>query len=453
MHPLLSAAAGIVFLSAPVLAATQVIAGKRLMVQDPTGTEDRRKVILDGREAPAAATVVGDPSAGGATLRLVTSGLTLSDVTYTLAAAGWRPIPGGFVYSGPTTGDPVKKVTVRKSAAGVFRLRVVASGRIGSLPLDVVQPDAATDGGVILTITGGDTYCVSFGGAAGGTLSTSADRFRITNPTAEAGCPVFGPPQPVAILGYAGDAMEPFIIKDGRFLLFNNSNQPPTDTNLQFAERIDDLTFDYRGELSGPNSTALDAVSSMDAAGNLYFVSTRSYATTLSTIYRGQFADGVVSGIELVAGVSPQQPGIVNFDVEISADGATMFVVDGDFSGGLLAAADLVIAAREGATFRRLPEGGAPLLVNVNTDALEYAAALSANTLELFLTRFDPAAVGTVPAIYRAVRGGLDQPFGPPQPIVAMDGFVEAPTLSSDGRSLYYHKLEGDQFVIHRLAR
>ncbi len=452
MQPLLSAAAVVVLLSTPALAATQVIAGKRLVVRDPGGAEDRRKVIVAGREAATAATVVGDPSAGGATLRLVTSGLTLSDVTYTLAAAGWRPISGGFVYSGPTTGDPVKKVTLRKSAAGLFRVRVVASGGIGSLPLDVVQPDAGTDGGVILTITGGETYCVSFGGAAGGTVSTSADRFKITDPTAEAGCPVFGPPQPVAILGYAADAMEPFITNDGRFLLFNNSNLSPTDTNLQFAERIDDVTFDYRGEMSGPNSTAIDAVPSMDAAGTLYFVSTRSYATTLSTIYRGQFADGVVSAIELVGGVSPQQPGMVNFDVEISTDGATMFTVDGDFSGGSLAAADFVIAAREGAGFRRLPESDA-LLANVNTDALEYAAALSANTLELFFTRFDPAAVGTVPAIYRAVRAGLDQPFGPPQPIAAMDGFVEAPTLSSDGRSLYYHKLDAGQFVIRRLVR
>jgi hypothetical protein len=46
------------------------------------------------------------------------------------------------------------------------------------------------------------------------------------------------------------------------------------------------------------------------------------------TIYRGQFADGVVSGVELVGDVSPPQPGMVNFDVEISTDGATMFVVE-----------------------------------------------------------------------------------------------------------------------------
>jgi len=44
--------------------------------------------------------------------------------------------------------------------------------------------------------------------------------------------------------------MEPFITRDGRYLLFNNSNDPLVDTNLHYAERIDDLTFAYRGEIA-----------------------------------------------------------------------------------------------------------------------------------------------------------------------------------------------------------
>lgn len=48
----------------------------------------------------------------------------------------------------------------------------------------------------------------------------------------------FANPQPVALLGYDGDAMEPFLSRDGRYLLFNNRNDPSVNTNLHFAERV-----------------------------------------------------------------------------------------------------------------------------------------------------------------------------------------------------------------------
>jgi hypothetical protein len=40
-----------------------------------------------------------------------------------------------------------------------------------------------------------------------------------------------------------------------------------------------------------------------------------------------------------------------------------------------------------------------------------------------------------------------------PEHVSSITGFVEAPTLSSDGRSLYYHKREGGRFIILRVAR
>jgi hypothetical protein len=46
--------------------------------------------------------------------------------------------------------------------------------------------------------------------------------------------------------------MEPFITRDGRYLFFNNSNDPSVNTNLRYAERIDDLTFKYKGEVDSP---------------------------------------------------------------------------------------------------------------------------------------------------------------------------------------------------------
>jgi WD40-like Beta Propeller Repeat len=263
----------------------------------------------------------------------------------------------------------------------------------------------------------------------------------------------FGEPQLVAIRGYQGDAMEPFITKDGRYLLFNNRNDPKIDTRLLFAERVDDLTFDYRGELEGANTSALEGVPSMDRHGNLFFVSTRSYAETLSTIYRGRFGQGKVSGIELVAGISLRQRGMVTFDAEVSADGSTLFVADGRFAGGHVPeTADIDIAVRDGAGFRRLP-GARDLLRNVNTAALEYAPAVSGDLLELFFTRLEGSARSPRTAILRAVRPDAGAPFGAPQRLASITGFVEAPALSGDGRSLYYHRLDGGRFVILRVAR
>src|SRR6266849_4631567 len=122
--------------------------------------------------------------------------------------------------------------------------------------------------------------------------------------------------------------MEPFFSRDREYLFFNNSNDPHVNTNLHWAARVDDLTFQYKGEIGGVNTAALEGVPSMDRSNNFYFVSTRSYNQTASTIYRGIFSSGKLSAIELVPGVSVSTPGIVNFDAEISADGNTLYFVD-----------------------------------------------------------------------------------------------------------------------------
>ncbi|HEV8580496.1 MAG TPA: hypothetical protein VGX68_15625 [Thermoanaerobaculia bacterium] len=263
----------------------------------------------------------------------------------------------------------------------------------------------------------------------------------------------FRKPRRVAIQGYQDDVMEPFLTRNGRYLLFNNSNDPSVDTNLHYAERIDGLTFAYRGEIAGVNTPALEGAPTMDSEGNLYFVSSRSYAVTLSTLFRGRFADGHGSSVELVSGVSRQEAGIVNFDVEVSPDGNDLYFVDGRLGAGEgpPETADLILAHRRGASFERASNSSA-IFRRVNTPALEYAAAISADGRELFFTRYDPAKASP-PSILRAVRKNRSKPFGEPQPVSAIAGFVEAPTLSPDGRSLYYHKKEGARFVIYRVTR
>jgi hypothetical protein len=259
----------------------------------------------------------------------------------------------------------------------------------------------------------------------------------------------FGNPERITIRGYGDHAMEPFITRDGRYLFFNNSNDPSVNTNLHYGERIDDLTFKYKGEVAGANTQALEGVPTMDKKGAFYFVSTRSYKETLSTIYHGRFSGGAVTGVKIVEGISEKTPGRVNFDVEVSADGRTLYFVDGVFSGKPTPdKADIAIAVRGGAGFRRLV-GSAEFLKNINTDALEYAACISPDELELFFTRVGKNG----PVIYRSTRKTVAQPFDPPERVAAIKSFVEAPSLSHDGRSLYYHLKEGDRFVIYRVTR
>ncbi len=259
----------------------------------------------------------------------------------------------------------------------------------------------------------------------------------------------FQDPQRVTIAGYEGDAMEPFISRDGKYLFFNNLNEPSVNTNLYWAERIDDLHFKYRGELQGVNTPALEGVPSMDRNGNFYFVSNRSYDQTASTLYRAKFANGVLAGVELVPGVSLAKPGIVNFDAEISADGNTLYFVESQFNFFRQPeSARILIARRNGNTFVR-DAASASIMQAINSEGLNYAPATSASECEIFFTRAGPQG----PAIYMAKRADKSQPFQEPLRLAAITGFVEGPTLSADEQSLYYHKKENGRLVLYRVSR
>jgi WD40-like Beta Propeller Repeat len=257
----------------------------------------------------------------------------------------------------------------------------------------------------------------------------------------------------VTIVGYRGHAMEPFISRDGRYLLFNNLNEPSENTDLHWAEQMTSLSFRYGGKIAGANTDALEGVPTLDRDGTLYFVSTRSYKATLSTIYRAKFEAGRATGVDLVRGLSLMKPGIVNFDVEISADGQFLYGVDGDLSGGPIPkTADLFVARRVGDRFERMPDS-AMIMANINTSALEYAAAISSDGLELFFTRMTGALFRRKLTIEHATRESTHAPFGPPQTIRAITGHVEAPTVTGRGKGLYYHAKVDGIFRIFRVSR
>jgi hypothetical protein len=68
--------------------------------------------------------------------------------------------------------------------------RATLKGGLGAQALNVVPPNSGDTGGAIFTINGGDTYCIAFGGSAGGRESRdTAQSWRISNATGQPGCP------------------------------------------------------------------------------------------------------------------------------------------------------------------------------------------------------------------------------------------------------------------------
>ena len=263
----------------------------------------------------------------------------------------------------------------------------------------------------------------------------------------------FGQPIKVNMIGYSGHIMEPCISRDGNSLLFNNLNEPTENTNLHWATRINDSTFQYNAELAGVNTAYLEGVPALDIAGKFYFVSTKNYLDSLSTIFLSDYANGIVSNIQLVKGISKLKPGWVNFDVDISVDGNSLYFVDGEIPQSVPTSADLVIARKMTSGFERLPNSN-ELLKNINTNALEYAACISNDQLELFFTRVKlPITASSLSEIFVSKRVTTNDPFGLPSKIASITGFAEAATLTPDNKKLYYHMKDNGRFVLYLVKR
>src|SRR5271165_7104172 len=258
-------------------------------------------------------------------------------------------------------------------------------------------------------------------------------------------------PRPVQIDGYDGNAMEPFISTDGRYLFFNNENTPNANTNLYFAGRTGRLTFHFLGELPGANSPVLDAVASIDRAGHFYFTTVREYDRTMNSIYTGDFDGKSIQNVRPVPGdISPTTPGTINMDASVSPDGQTLFLSRALIFPGAPAprSSQLMIARLQDGAFRIDP-GGERILRNVNTSALQYAPAITADGLELYFTRASQGGL----RILVATRASTTEPFGEAHVLKSITGFVEAPSVSLDRQELFFHKKVGDKFALFRAER
>lgn len=258
-------------------------------------------------------------------------------------------------------------------------------------------------------------------------------------------------PLPVQIEGYMDEAMEPFVSRDGRFLFFNTRNDPGTDTNIHFATSEGDH-FVYRGVLNGTVSRDLDAVPTMSAGRRFCFISPREYRKTLNSVWCGRFDGTKVTSATSQTSLASARLGRLIFDVELSADGNTLYFAEGTFSGGTVPdEADIEMATLTAQGYVRSPSSKR-IFANVNTSALEFAPAISPDGLELWFTRITGIWPFQSPTIFRTVRRSLADPFAPPTRVTVIEGFVEAPAFAPDG-SIYFHKREDGRYRLWHLPR
>lgn len=261
----------------------------------------------------------------------------------------------------------------------------------------------------------------------------------------------FAGPFAVTILGYDGHAMEPFLTRDGQHLLFNNRNAPGDSTDLHIAARVSDATFQYVGPITALNGPMLDAVPAGASNGNIYFVSLRAYDSTFSTIFASTLVGTSASTPARVTSLATTGGGWLDFDVDVSADDQSLILARGRFTGAAFPAeADLKLFVRVGAGFAPAGDSDARF-ATLNTTALEYAPAITADGLELSFTRWDVGAGDPVLMIAR--RSTPNSAWEQPRRIRGPLGIVEAGTWSPNGRALYFHANVAGKYVIQRMTR
>src|SRR5438105_3552593 len=186
MHvPSRTIAIAVVFASVTSHGATQLVLGRKFQVKEPGGPATR-KIAGQALEKFSNDSILGDPTQNGATLEVIAHGGTDSDQTFTLPKEGWSRLGSlGFKYSSKHAPGAVKKASIKLTPSGIFQIKVLILGKNG--PVDVVPPNPGDDGGFILSLASGDSYCVMFGGAAGGReIRDDGRQWYVTGPVSEA---------------------------------------------------------------------------------------------------------------------------------------------------------------------------------------------------------------------------------------------------------------------------
>ncbi len=273
--------------------------------------------------------------------------------------------------------------------------------------------------------------------------------------------PSFGQETDVTINGLTFDAMEPLISPDGNYLFFNNLNDR-VNTKLYYATKVDDSTFNFAGELNGTNQTSpphLDAVADIDSFGNFYWTSTRNYPAELNNLFHGTFNAGNVTNTGRVNGdFNKNIPGWLVMDHGISYDGQFLYYNNARFDDTCqgVCETELGIAQKiNDSTFNKTPDSDT-ILQNINdTNYIYYAPCISADNLELYYTRYPKGEItaNTLFEICVAVRNTPTGNFSQPAVLFSepITNLIEAPTLTSDKKIIYYHKkITGSHKIVMR---
>jgi hypothetical protein len=155
------------------VAADQGAAAKKLLVKAPPS--GNKKIVYLSKNTTA--TVVGDPTANGATFTIaLTPGGTQC---MNLPASGWSAIgTQGFKYKDALLANsPVKVALIKKAPSGNFLLKVIAK----SSAITVAPGNPTATYGTNLEIGSGDDYCASTGSAT--PTKNDAKTFMVKNDT------------------------------------------------------------------------------------------------------------------------------------------------------------------------------------------------------------------------------------------------------------------------------
>lgn len=271
-----------------------------------------------------------------------------------------------------------------------------------------------------------------------------------TNNESTSSYPTFGNEINVTIDGLTFDAMEPFISSNGNYLFFNNINDG-INTKLYYATRINDSTFNFVGELSGANQTTvphLDAVADMDVNGNFYWTSTRNYPTELNNLHYGTFNTGTITNIGRVQGdFNMNTPGWLVMDHGISLDGQFLYFNNARFDDTSCVGpceTHLGIAKKINSNTFNITSNSSEILQNINdSNYIYYAPCISSDNLELYYTRYlKNVTASTVFDVCVAVRRNETSIFSEPKVLFSknISSLVEAPTLTTNKKIMYYHE-------------
>jgi hypothetical protein len=202
---------GIAFAATLAHAANQTILGKSLTVKDPTAGVQPAKRSIKGAAKGAKGssdTLVGDPtlagSAGGALLDIFANGTHSTAQEFVLpqgtskgkpfwSVIGTNDNPTGYRYKDAdgANSTPVKSVLIKKSANGVFSIKVKLSGKNGTI--NVVPPNTGISGCMALKLGqsagAGDRYSVQFGPESK-IKNVDSKVFSAKKPTLEGICPL-----------------------------------------------------------------------------------------------------------------------------------------------------------------------------------------------------------------------------------------------------------------------